>query len=386
MRLAVDTTNSSLPSHLASNSPEEQFAQFHPGYNYPTAYYSPEMGSVRLPMHIPAVGYSPDSPTIRSPQTTLLPSPGLPIPSSSHNGSIQSPMGASFHQSPQSSREHLQEVSYFGVAPSLSRAPSHSSPHSITTSTKFNSAHLISPPQVTSSLGILPPIDHSSPSSGSEQDGPIKRSSSATSNSTHNQALSSGPPIPSLEIIKFFGIELFFASVYPIFPLVHEPTIRSAFSSGLMERDSRFSALIYSMCAISASQTSLGSISAGIGAIPGLSGGFANPTEAGEIFFKLSLNHRGLLTAAEDTMDVQTTYFLGQYAHNIGKESVSWHYLGEAIRLGLGLNLHVQREDEYIDYVDREVRRRLLWQLFTCDKVGNVEPTMIPFLTGSGSV
>ena len=61
-------------------------------------------------------------------------------------------------------------------------------------------------------------------------------------------------------------------------------------------------------------------------------------------------------------------YYHSNSIHAAGKSRVSWHLLGEAIRVAQDLSLH--REDSYhsLDIIEAQLRRNIFWQLYTGDK------------------
>ncbi|KAH8915410.1 hypothetical protein BT69DRAFT_887274 [Atractiella rhizophila] len=329
--------------YIPSQTPQQQAQMLLPGTSQAGTSLPSTSGTTDFTTYLPSL-IQPALPANAPQQSPVTNNPGLPqfpshvrMPSFDAYSSNPTPI-----LPPLSSLPHLSSIA--GKPPTLFQNP----PPQPST---------IPPPPA----GVLKQgTNDNSPSNASSIEDPHRRMSAIHPDKEFESKARKDVPVPPSQTIEYFGIELFFSAVYPIFPLVHEGEIRTNWASGLFESDTRFAALIFSMCAIAASQASLSSVLD--------SHYFSSAQEAGETFFQLSLEKRGRLITAEDAMDVQTTYFLGQWAANAGKEGLSWHYMGEAIRLGLGLGLHTQREEEYRDFVDREVRRRILWQLFTADK------------------
>lgn len=168
--------------------------------------------------------------------------------------------------------------------------------------------------------------------------------------------------------------DLFFEYLYPLTPLVHEPSLRdslsyltnefpaannSSTSCGLVEAwpDATFT-LVTAVCAEAA---------------------FLLPKElfpegqsVGDIFLNTSRNCLNHYLEADlenpNANSITIRYFHSNCLHAAGKPKYSWHIFGEATRLAQVMNLHQETSLEGLLPIEAELRRRAFWIVYMGDK------------------
>ncbi|KAF7556902.1 hypothetical protein G7046_g6166 [Stylonectria norvegica] len=185
----------------------------------------------------------------------------------------------------------------------------------------------------------------------------------------------------TLERVVNRCFDLFFEYLYPLTPLVHEPSLRDALSffatqavsgfspannpatgvggGGLLETwpDATFT-LITAVCAEAAFLLPKDL--------------FPEGDAVADIFLQASrscLNH--YLEAdleSPNANSIAIRYFHSNCLHAAGKPKYSWHIFGEATRLAQVMNLHEESALEGLFPIEAELRRRAFWIVYMGDK------------------
>lgn len=176
--------------------------------------------------------------------------------------------------------------------------------------------------------------------------------------------------------------KLFFDYLFPLIPLVHEPSLRNGLAffvarenSGNFEGASRGSRhdemLSYSGLWPDATFTLITAVCAETA--------FLLPKEIfpeGEMFAEafLEASRNCLFTYLEadiehpDANSVVIRYFHSNCMHAAGKPRFSWHIFGEASRLAQTLQMHNEESIQRLDPLEAEFRRRVFWIIYIGDK------------------
>ncbi|KAH7237984.1 hypothetical protein B0J15DRAFT_569805 [Fusarium solani] len=168
--------------------------------------------------------------------------------------------------------------------------------------------------------------------------------------------------------------DLFFEYLYPLTPLVHEPSIRdslsyltnefstannSSTSCGLLETwpDAAFT-LITAVCAEAAFLLPKDL--------------FPEGQSVGDIFLTTSRNCLNHYLEADlenpNANSIAIRYFHSNCLHAAGKPKYSWHIFGEATRLAQVINLHQETSLEGLLPIEAKLRRRAFWIVYMGDK------------------
>ncbi|KAF4444275.1 hypothetical protein F53441_11183 [Fusarium austroafricanum] len=161
--------------------------------------------------------------------------------------------------------------------------------------------------------------------------------------------------------------DLFFDYLYPLTPLVHEPSLRDSlsyftaesFSTGLLELwpETTFT-LITAVCAEAAFLLPKDL--------------FPEGQSVADIFLNASracLNH--YLEAELENPNANSItirYFHSNCLHAAGKPKYSWHIFGEATRLAQVMQLNLETSLEGLQPIEAELRRRAFWIVYMGDK------------------
>ncbi|PLB53444.1 hypothetical protein P170DRAFT_376303 [Aspergillus steynii IBT 23096] len=78
-------------------------------------------------------------------------------------------------------------------------------------------------------------------------------------------------------------------------------------------------------------------------------------------FQKISMGNRGNLIL------VQGLVLLSEFAQKQGSPEKSGRYVGSAVHISIGLNLHVETQDSKTSELDREIRRRVWWSVYCAE-------------------
>lgn len=161
-------------------------------------------------------------------------------------------------------------------------------------------------------------------------------------------------------------IDLFFEYLYPLTPLVHEPSFRDSLAYFVpsdraphLEKcaDSAFT-LITAVCA-----------EAGFLLPKDI---FPNGETVADVFLQAS---RSCLAEYLETdlenpnaSSITIRYFHSNCVHASGKPKFSWHIFGEATRLAQVMRLHDESSYEGLYPIEAEMRRRVFWIVYMGDK------------------
>ncbi|OAA79138.1 Transcription factor [Akanthomyces lecanii RCEF 1005] len=162
------------------------------------------------------------------------------------------------------------------------------------------------------------------------------------------------------------GIDLFFEYLYPLTPLVHEPSLRDSLAyfvpsdrAPRLEKcaDATFT-LITAVCAEAAFLLPKDI--------------FPNGETVADAFLQASRNCLAeyLETDLENpnASSITIRYFHSNCVHASGKPKFSWHIFGEATRLAQVMRLHEESSYEGLYPIEAEMRRRVFWIVYMGDK------------------
>ncbi|KAJ6043009.1 uncharacterized protein N7446_001205 [Penicillium canescens] len=176
-----------------------------------------------------------------------------------------------------------------------------------------------------------------------------------------------------LELLVTRCFNLFFEYLYPLTPLVHEPSLRDSLSyfndtfparekssiCGLLERgpDTAFT-LITAVCAEAAFL------------LP--EDLFPEGQSVGHSFLNASRNCLNQYLEADlenpNASSITIRYFHSNCLHAAGKPKYSWHIFGEATRLAQVMELNEEASLEGLPPIEAELRRRAFWIVYMGDK------------------
>ena len=156
--------------------------------------------------------------------------------------------------------------------------------------------------------------------------------------------------------------DLFFEYLYPLTPIVHEPSIRAGlagFISGTVDAwpESTFT-LITALCAEAAFLLPKDI--------------FAEGELIGHVFLRASRDCLNSYLEADlespSSSSIAIRYFHSNCIHATGKPKYSWHIFGEATRLAQVMQLHQESALEGLLPIEAEFRRRVFWIVYMGDK------------------
>lgn len=161
-------------------------------------------------------------------------------------------------------------------------------------------------------------------------------------------------------------IDLFFEYLYPLTPLVHEPSLRDNLAYFVpsdraphLEKcaDAAFT-LVTAVCAEAAFLLPKDI--------------FPNGETVADVFLQASRSClAGYLEADLENpgaSSITIRYFHSNCVHASGKPKFSWHIFGEATRLAQVMRLHDEASYEGLYPVEAEMRRRVFWIVYMGDK------------------
>ncbi|CVK85387.1 hypothetical protein FPRO06_07494 [Fusarium proliferatum] len=164
--------------------------------------------------------------------------------------------------------------------------------------------------------------------------------------------------------------DLFFEYLYPLTPLVHEPSLRDSlsyfgqypsenFSTGVLELwpETTFT-LITAVCAEAAFLLPKDL--------------FPEGQSVADIFLNASRSCLNQYLEAElenpNANSITIRYFHSNCLHAAGKPKYSWHIFGEATRLAQVMQLNLETSLEGLQPIEAELRRRAFWIVYMGDK------------------
>ncbi|KAF4945904.1 hypothetical protein FSARC_14321 [Fusarium sarcochroum] len=200
-------------------------------------------------------------------------------------------------------------------------------------------------------------------------------SSDATTSQQRWQNLSGSLAFITNDLQQFVTrcFDLFFEYLYPLTPLVHEPSLRDSLSyftrfpapddfnngAGLLELWPETTlTLITAVCAEAAFL------------LP--NDLFPEGQSVADIFLNASrdcLNHHLEAELENPTANsITIRYFHSNCLHAAGKPKYSWHIFGEATRLAQVMQLNMETSLEGLQPIEAELRRRAFWIVYMGDK------------------
>jgi hypothetical protein len=215
------------------------------------------------------------------------------------------------------------------------------------------------------------------------------------------QSLSRSLALVNLDIERITTqcLDLFFQYLYPLTPLVHEPSLRSGLAYFLSQGSSNLNQLPHSAAVPSSAggDTWTGIQTVDRGGTRGITdpwwpdstfslltavcaeAAFLLPKDlfpegpaCGEIFLHASrsclANYLEADLEAPNANSVAIRYFHSNCVHAAGKPKYSWHIFGEATRLAQVMQLHQESSLEGLLPIEAELRRRAFWIVYMGDK------------------
>lgn len=185
-----------------------------------------------------------------------------------------------------------------------------------------------------------------------------------------------------LERIISRCFDLFFEYLYPLTPLLHEPSLRDAlsffttqpptttpgfspFSPGGGSSTTRLDAAFTLITAVCAETAFL---------LP--KNLFPEGSAVADTFLQASRNClNGYLEAdleSPNANSIAIRYFHSNCVHAAGKPKYSWHIFGEATRLAQVMQLNEESSFEGLSPLEAELRRRMFWICFMGDKSASI--------------
>ncbi|CAI7581834.1 unnamed protein product [Penicillium crustosum] len=173
--------------------------------------------------------------------------------------------------------------------------------------------------------------------------------------------------------------ELFFEYLYPLTPLVHEPSLRDALGFFVTQgRNSRADGLIYGVNSLKYPELwpdlSFTLITAVCAEAAFLLPKDIFPEGEGiaDIFLQASRNCLATYLEADleypNANSVAIRYFHSNCMHAAGKPRLSWHIFGEATRLAQVMQMHEEDSLQGLTSLEVEFRRRAFWIAYIGDK------------------
>ncbi|EKJ75660.1 hypothetical protein FPSE_04161 [Fusarium pseudograminearum CS3096] len=199
----------------------------------------------------------------------------------------------------------------------------------------------------------------------------VSVSSDATTSQQRWQDLSGALAFITNDLHHFVTqcFDLFFEYLYPLTPLVHEPSLRDSLSyftqfpiargTGLLELwpETTFT-LITAVCAEAAFLLPKDL--------------FPEGQSVADIFLNASRACLNQFLEAElespNANSITIRYFHSNCLHAAGKPKYSWHIFGEATRLAQVMQLNLETSLEGLQPVEAELRRRAFWIVYMGDK------------------
>lgn len=183
----------------------------------------------------------------------------------------------------------------------------------------------------------------------------------------------------SLETTVNRSLELFFQYLFPLIPLVHEPSLRDGLSFFVTQRNNTTTdSLIYGLNSLKYPElwpdvtfTLITAVCAEVAfLLP--KNIFPEGECIAEIFLEASRNC--LITYLEADLEypnansVAIRYFHSNCMHAAGKPRLSWHIFGEATRLAQVMQMHEEESLQGLSHLEAEFRRRAFWIVYIGDK------------------
>lgn len=180
-----------------------------------------------------------------------------------------------------------------------------------------------------------------------------------------------------LEVITNRCITLYIEHLFPVAPIIHEHSMRSFApllelrfefeSSSLQLSSARYReklshirnwTLLTALCAATAFL------------LP--SSLFPERDLLGQHFLRASRdmlrNYQDIDIEQPEYSSLAVRYYHSNALHAVGKTMVSWHVLGEAVRLSQEMRLYDEQSYRDIDPLEAHLRRSIFWQIYTADK------------------
>lgn len=157
------------------------------------------------------------------------------------------------------------------------------------------------------------------------------------------------------------GMDLFYDHVYPIYPVVYRPHVRSSLLAWRQPGtawDQRMFLVLTSACAYA------------FAVLPASMPGASWP--ASEAFYRVFKRARDAYASEEldqlDSSSVVTRLMIAAWHHTSGSARASWYVLGEAMRVALLMRLYDEKTYESMSVVEGQLCRRVFWTLYTSDQ------------------
>ncbi|KAG7127424.1 Beta-glucosidase 1B like protein [Verticillium longisporum] len=186
-----------------------------------------------------------------------------------------------------------------------------------------------------------------------------------SSRTTNEQRLQAAG-VRSSDAVTYIGatLELFYANIYPIFPVLYRPDAKRALDAmrwqpqqGGIWSDRAF-ALLAAVCAYTLAVLPT-SVSGANWAIS-------------EAFFQASKSSLESYAVADIEKPNSSSVFIrhlhAAWQYTAGRSDVSWYIMGEAIRLALSMRLFDERSYDAMEYIEAQMCRRAFWLLYSSDK------------------
>lgn len=169
-------------------------------------------------------------------------------------------------------------------------------------------------------------------------------------------------------------IDLFFEYLYPLTPLLHEPSFRNNlqhfipgqhhihqrhYSTSIVPTNPNATfALISAVCAEAAFLLPKDI--------------FPDGEKVADILLQASRNSLDSYREADleqpTASSITIRYFHSNCIHAAGRPKYSWHIFGEATRLAQAMRLHDESTYQHLDPIEAELRRRVFWIVYMGDK------------------
>lgn len=175
------------------------------------------------------------------------------------------------------------------------------------------------------------------------------------------------------------SFELFFQYLFPLIPLVHEPSLRDGLSFFVTQRNTTTEdGLIYGLNSLKYPELwpdvtfTLVTAVCAEAAFLLPKNIFPEGESIAEIFLEASRNC--LITYLEADLEypnansVAIRYFHSNCMHAAGKPRLSWHIFGEATRLAQVMQMHEEESLQGLSLLEAEFRRRAFWIVYIGDK------------------
>lgn len=172
---------------------------------------------------------------------------------------------------------------------------------------------------------------------------------------------------PHLELIPKC-VELYYAHIYPIMPLLYMPTIRTMIARPMTAPEKN---LIYALCGLVCMHMSGKSLHVD---------GPVSWEGAGRFFLDECVSNRQSYDFMEDASlsAVISSFWLSTSFFEINQNRKSWLYLREALTLAQDMGLHDDASYAGLSAQDALCRQRVFWQLFVTERSAS---TFFPVLS-----